>query len=295
MEETQAQPENGLPTAGFAAKIEGDQISFGPGFAVQVSAQKDVTMSQAGALAVAAGADMDLSFGGGLVVAVGRDQQLTNGGALQISVGRDQHAADVVVGMVNAGKSVDLSDSVALIAAAKQVTVQNSVVGMLVSPGAQLGEGTSRGVEHPPGARFWSRLWRRLCHAELAFPPQITPEAARMRDENPTVYSSEHGRLCPNCGRPIANCICKKAVPTPGDGVIRVRLDLKARKGKTVTVISGLPLDEDNLRALLTELKRRCGTGGALKEGLLEIQGDHRDVVIAELKKRGLSAKKAGG
>ena len=116
-----------------------------------------------------------------------------------------------------------------------------------------------------------------------------------MRDENPTVYTSEHGRICPKCGRPFACCTCKKAAVQPGSGVIRVRLDSKGRKGKTVTQISGLPLDEDALRGLLTELKRRCGSGGALKDGLLEIQGDHRDLVIEELKKRGLSAKKAGG
>ena len=116
-----------------------------------------------------------------------------------------------------------------------------------------------------------------------------------MPDEHPTVYSSEHGRICPHCGRPVANCVCKKVSSPVGDGVIRVLRESKGRKGKTVTLVSGLPLDGDQLRALLSELKRRCGSGGAFKDGVLEIQGDHRDVIIEELKKRGFSAKKAGG
>jgi translation initiation factor 1 len=116
-----------------------------------------------------------------------------------------------------------------------------------------------------------------------------------MPDEYPTVYSSEHGRLCPKCGRPLANCICKKPAHKTGDGVIRVQRESKGRKGKTVTLVSGLPLDDEKLHSLLSDLKRRCGSGGAVKAGTLEIQGDHRDLVIEELKKRGFSAKKAGG
>ena len=105
-----------------------------------------------------------------------------------------------------------------------------------------------------------------------------------MRDEYPTVYSSEQGRLCPNCGRPLANCICKKPARQVGDGAIRVQRESKGRKGKTVTLVSGLPLNDEQLHNLLSDLKRRCGSGGALKDGMLEIQGDHRDLVIEELK-----------
>ncbi len=119
-----------------------------------------------------------------------------------------------------------------------------------------------------------------------------------MRNENPTVYSTEFGRVCPKCGRPIEKCICKtggKPPAKPGDGVARLFRESKGRKGKTVTLIKGLPLNEDSLRELLTDLKRMCGCGGAIKDGVMEIQGDHRELILAELKKRGHSAKIAGG
>jgi translation initiation factor 1 len=117
-----------------------------------------------------------------------------------------------------------------------------------------------------------------------------------MRDENPTVYSTSTGRHCPKCGRPLAECICNKKTSRPaGDGVVRIFRESKGRKGKTVTLITGLTLKEDALRELLTELKRKVGTGGALKDGVLEIQGDHRDTLLEELNKRGICAKKAGG
>lgn len=118
-----------------------------------------------------------------------------------------------------------------------------------------------------------------------------------MRNDNPTVYSTETGRHCPKCGKALAQCVCgKKATSRPaGDGVVRIFRESKGRKGKTVTLITGLALREDALRELLTEFKRMCGTGGALKDGVLEIQGDHRDTLLEALKKRGITAKKAGG
>lgn len=116
-----------------------------------------------------------------------------------------------------------------------------------------------------------------------------------MRSENPTVFTTESGRMCPNCGKPIAECICgKKQVQPAGDGVVRVGRESKGRKGKTVTLVSGAPLDDEALHALLSELKRLCGAGGTLKDGVLEIQGDHRDTVVEELKKRGFRVKKVG-
>ncbi len=116
-----------------------------------------------------------------------------------------------------------------------------------------------------------------------------------MRTENPTVYSTESGRLCPKCGRPVAECVCHKKTARPvGDGIVRVQRESKGRKGKTVTLVTGVPLVEDALRELASELKRLCGSGGTVKEGVIEIQGDHRDTLVGELKKRGFTVKKAG-
>jgi translation initiation factor 1 len=112
-----------------------------------------------------------------------------------------------------------------------------------------------------------------------------------------TVYSSHQGRVCPHCGRPAKDCACRKnprSAPR-GDGVVRVRREVAGRRGKPVTTVSGVPLASDALRDLAGELKRRCGTGGTAKDGIIEIQGDHRDVVIAELEARGYTVKRAGG
>jgi translation initiation factor 1 len=83
--------------------------------------------------------------------------------------------------------------------------------------------------------------------------------------------------------------------PPKGDGVVRVRRETKGRGGKTVTTILGVPLAEAPLALLAGELKRRCGTGGTAKDGIIEIQGDHRDTLVAELSKRGYTVKLAGG
>lgn len=110
------------------------------------------------------------------------------------------------------------------------------------------------------------------------------------------VYSSDSGRICPECGKPHAACICRKKSAVPaGDGIVRVRRESKGRGGKTVTVITGLPLNEAGIKALATDLKKRCGTGGTVKDGVVEIQGDHRELLLAELAVRGYRAKAAGG
>ncbi len=111
------------------------------------------------------------------------------------------------------------------------------------------------------------------------------------------VYSSASGRMCPSCGRPAAKCTCGQKSPRVdrGDGIVRVRREVKGRRGKTVTTISGVPLPEDELRSLAGELKRRCATGGSVKNGMIEIQGDHRDLLVEELEGRGYSVKLAGG
>jgi translation initiation factor 1 len=76
---------------------------------------------------------------------------------------------------------------------------------------------------------------------------------------------------------------------------VRVRRETQGRGGKTVTAIHGVPLASDALADLASELKRRCGTGGTAKDGVIEIQGDHVDAVIAALVERGYTVKRAGG
>ena len=110
------------------------------------------------------------------------------------------------------------------------------------------------------------------------------------------VYSTEHGRTCPECNRPAAQCSCgKKKATTKGDGIVRVSRETKGRKGSGVTLITGLPLAEPELAALAKQLKQRCGSGGTVKNGIIEVQGDHREVVLAELLRLGYPTKKAGG
>jgi translation initiation factor 1 len=116
-----------------------------------------------------------------------------------------------------------------------------------------------------------------------------------MREDNPTVYSTTTGRICPKCGKPISSCACLKKVQIKGDGVVRIFRESKGRKGKTVTIITGISLNEQGLRSLHSDLKRICGSGGSVKDGSLEIQGDHRDSIFTELKNRGFQVKIAGG
>ncbi|MEN6427348.1 MAG: translation initiation factor Sui1 [Phycisphaerales bacterium] len=117
-----------------------------------------------------------------------------------------------------------------------------------------------------------------------------------MARETGIVFSTEHGRMCPGCGQPIAECVCRKQQMIPqGDGIVRVSRETKGRKGKGVTLVTGVLLDEAGLQKLATELKRRCGAGGTVKGAVIEIQGDHRDLLAAELAKRGYSVKRAGG
>ena len=111
------------------------------------------------------------------------------------------------------------------------------------------------------------------------------------------VYSTERGRMCPACVRPVKECVCSRQQPRPGpgDGVVRVSRETKGRKGAGVTIITGIPLDQAGLLDLARELKRRCGSGGTVKEGRLEIQGDQRELMLAELTKRGWKVKRSGG
>ena len=111
------------------------------------------------------------------------------------------------------------------------------------------------------------------------------------------VYSTERGAICSGCSRPLTQCSCKedKRRAVLGDGNVKVRRETKGRGGKTVTTVSGLALSRDQIKTLVSELKRRIGTGGVEKDGVVEIQGDHCDLIIDELSKRGIRAKRAGG
>jgi len=110
------------------------------------------------------------------------------------------------------------------------------------------------------------------------------------------VYSSEHGRMCPGCGQPVKGCRCReKAQAPPGDGTVRVARQTKGRKGAGVSLVTGVPLGGEELKGLARELKQKCGSGGTVKDGVIEIQGDHRDLLVELLLKKGYKAKKAGG
>lgn len=111
------------------------------------------------------------------------------------------------------------------------------------------------------------------------------------------VYSTESGRMCPECRQPVSACMCKAGAKTliKGDGVVRVSRQSKGRGGKTVTVVRGLALDPVALAALGKQLRTACGSGGTVKDGVIEIQGDHCDLVLETLKKLGHDGKRAGG
>lgn len=110
------------------------------------------------------------------------------------------------------------------------------------------------------------------------------------------VYSTAGGRLCPQCLRPVGECVCGNSRPaSTGDGIVRLHRETKGRGGKAVTVITGVPLSGEDLKALASQLKKKCGVGGALKDDNIEIQGDQRALLKIELEKLGYRVKLAGG
>ena len=111
------------------------------------------------------------------------------------------------------------------------------------------------------------------------------------------VYSTDSGRICPACQHPAAQCQCKKRAATapPSDGVVRLRRETKGRKGKGVTLIDGLGMNPDDLSSLAKTLKNKCGSGGTVKDGIIEIQGDHRQFLATLLQESGYKVKLAGG
>jgi translation initiation factor 1 len=116
--------------------------------------------------------------------------------------------------------------------------------------------------------------------------------AAAPADGGGIVYTTGVGERCP-----VRECVCKKGTPgkTTSDGIVRVSRETQGRKGKGVTVITGLGLPQNELEALATELKKRCGSGGSAENGRIEIQGEHRDRLVEELTRRGWTARRAGG
>lgn len=119
------------------------------------------------------------------------------------------------------------------------------------------------------------------------------------RNDSRIVYTSGAGRVCPGCGFPTNACRCKAraalAATQAQKGPVRVARQTAGRGGKGVSVITGLGLPPAELEALAKALKQRCGTGGRVADGAIEIQGEHRDTLVAELQKRGIDAKRAGG
>lgn len=118
------------------------------------------------------------------------------------------------------------------------------------------------------------------------------------------VWSSESGRICPECGKPVSSCICNKKKKSEGNkparnfpdgGVIKIMRETRGHKGKTVTVIGNLPFKENELKEFAKKLKARCGSGGTVKDGKIFIQGDQRQVVLEEITRQGYKAKLAGG
>ncbi len=113
------------------------------------------------------------------------------------------------------------------------------------------------------------------------------------------VFSTEKGALCSGCKEALDSCICEQLSDQSRleglDGVVRIRRETSGRKGKGVSTVTGVPLAEKELKALAKNLKQQCGTGGSLKDGVIEIQGDHRDKLKQLLEKQGFTVKLAGG
>lgn len=109
------------------------------------------------------------------------------------------------------------------------------------------------------------------------------------------VYSTELGRTCPSCRQSLSACTCRNnATRILGDGNVKVGRESKGRGGKVVTLISGLAMNAADLAVLATKLKKRCGTGGTVHEGIIEIQGDHRDKLVQVLTELGIRARRVG-
>lgn len=117
----------------------------------------------------------------------------------------------------------------------------------------------------------------------------------KKRSEGGLVFSTDQGRMCPDCRQPASECRCGEPQAPSGDGIVRVSRETKGRKGKGVTLVTGIPLAGKDLKDYAKILKAKCGTGGTVKDGVVEIQGDHRDLLVPLLQEKGWTVKKAGG
>jgi translation initiation factor 1 len=145
---------------------------------------------------------------------------------------------------------------------------------------------------------MWHCIWTRFDHHEHntdpAFPCPVKPRAKTVTDR--LVYSTDQGRMCPDCRQPAAKCTCKRSTAvSESTGVVRVSRESKGRKGKEVTLVQGVDLDTDALVQLGKSLKKHCGTGGTVKDGTIELQGDHVTRVVEQLKNQGWLVKRVGG
>jgi translation initiation factor 1 len=114
--------------------------------------------------------------------------------------------------------------------------------------------------------------------------------------ETRRVYSTDQGRLCPECEQPRERCQCGREQAAPaGDGIVRLHRQTKGRGGKAVTLVTGTGLAGAELKALAKALKQRCGVGGAVRDGDIEIQGDQRTTLKPLLEAQGFRVKIAGG
>ena len=109
------------------------------------------------------------------------------------------------------------------------------------------------------------------------------------------VFSTDSGRMCPECREAVSACRCAETIVPQGDGIARVRRETKGRGGKTVTTVSGLALPAEELKSLAKQMKARCGCGGSLKDGVIEIQGDQVELLCQWLGEKGFKAKRSGG
>lgn len=109
------------------------------------------------------------------------------------------------------------------------------------------------------------------------------------------VFSSDDGEICPQCTRAIEDCSCAPvAVSIPDGKNIRVAFDAKGRRGKAVTLVTGLPMADKQLKLFAKQLKKKCGSGGSVKDGAIEIQGDQRDKLVELLSQEGFAARRMG-
>lgn len=111
------------------------------------------------------------------------------------------------------------------------------------------------------------------------------------------VYSTGGDNQCPRCGKRLDKCRCEQIEhrQPKGDGIVRIGRETKGRGGKQVTLIRGIELPEAELKALAKKLKARCGSGGSVKQGVIELQGDKRQIALEFLEAENFTVKLAGG